>query len=145
MSASRRKPKLVTAAVVAVLLATVGAAVAAPASAASTAPRAARAVRSAGFNASGSWDIFQTNATVHVNIRQDSDGSLYGSASSGNTVATLQDGAVDGENIHFTLAWSQGPLGRYTGVRGADGRLSGTTVDLHNPSSQSSWFTQRTF
>ncbi|WP_374775469.1 hypothetical protein OG756_24100 [Streptomyces sp. NBC_01310] len=48
-------------------------------------------------------------------------------------------------NIYFVVGWNHGPVGRYTGVRGPDGRLSGTTVDLTNPSSQASWYTQRSF
>ncbi|MEV4558426.1 hypothetical protein AB0K51_15755 [Kitasatospora sp. NPDC049285] len=91
------------------------------------------------------WDVFQTNATVRVDITQDGNGNLFGTASSGSTVATPKDGAVDGDSIHFTLYWSHGPVGRYTGNRGTDGRLSGTTVDLTNPGSQSTWFTERTF
>ncbi|MFD6973519.1 hypothetical protein [Streptomyces sp. NPDC059949] len=55
------------------------------------------------------------------------------------------EGSVDGNNIYFVVGWNHGPVGRYTGVRGPDGRLSGTTVDLTNPSSQASWYTQRTF
>lgn len=52
---------------------------------------------------------------------------------------------MDGENIYFTVGWNHGPVGRYTGVRGPDHRLSGTTFDLTNPSSQATWFTDRTF
>jgi hypothetical protein len=36
-------------------------------------------------------------------------------------------------------------VGRYTGVRGPDRRLSGTTYDLTNPSSQATWRTDRMF
>ncbi|MEU3778447.1 hypothetical protein AB0F11_35655 [Streptomyces sp. NPDC032472] len=82
---------------------------------------------------------------MKVDLTQDAAGRLYGTVSSGNTVGTLQDGSVDGQNIYFTIGWSHGPVGRYTGVRGPDGRLSGTTVDLTNPSSQATRFTERTF
>ncbi|KJY24111.1 hypothetical protein VR46_42850, partial [Streptomyces sp. NRRL S-444] len=97
------------------------------------------------FNASGVWTIFQTNATVRIDVRQDAAGNLFGSTSSGGTVGTLQEGAVTGNDIYFVVQWNHGPRGRYTGTRGADGRLSGLTVDLNNPSSQSTWRSDRTF
>ncbi|MFJ8212510.1 hypothetical protein [Streptomyces sp. NPDC096033] len=146
MSIARRIPKLLTAASVAVLLSVAGAGLAAPASGATTAgASAAGSARAAFFNASGVWDLYQTNATVRVDLRQDGDGRLFGTVSSGNTVGTLRDGHVDGNHIEFTVGWNHGPVGRYTGDRGGDGRLSGSTVDLTNPSSQATWFTQRAF
>ncbi|WP_441249410.1 hypothetical protein [Kitasatospora sp. McL0602] len=149
MSAPRRTPKLLTTTAVAVLLTLAGGGLAAPAGAAAVtaAPRAVQSVRAAGFYAGGVWDLYQSNGSnARVNLSQDGNGHLYGSATSGDMVGTLQDGAlVDGEHIYFTITWNNGPVGRYTGVRGADGRLSGTTVDLSDPSSQATWFTQRTF
>ncbi|UQX04491.1 hypothetical protein [Streptomyces sp. RerS4] len=143
---SFRTRKLLTTSVAALLLSAVGAGVTAPANAATpVTPRAVQEVRAPGFNAAGIWYVFQTNATVRVNLTQDGNGHLYGSVSSGNTSGTVRDGSVDGENIYFTVDWSHGPVGRYTGVRGPDRRLSGTTVDLRNPSSQATWFTERTF
>lgn len=64
---------------------------------------------------------------------------------SGNTVGTVRTGSVDGQDIYFEIGWSHGPIGRYSGVRGPDGRLSGTTYDLTNPSSHANWSTQRQF
>ncbi|MFE9633807.1 hypothetical protein [Streptomyces sp. NPDC006463] len=146
MSASLRPRKLLTTTAVALLLSLAGAGLAAPASGATvTAPSAVREVRAPAFNAAGVWYLFQTNATVRVDLTQDASGRLFGTVSSGNTVGTLREGSVDGNNIYFTVGWNHGPVGRYTGVRGPDGRLSGTTVDLNNPSSQASWFTERRF
>ncbi|MCF3179732.1 hypothetical protein IPZ70_07235 [Streptomyces polychromogenes] len=145
MSIARRIPKLLTAASVAVLLSVAGAGLAAPASGATAAAAGAPAVRAPAFNAGGVWYLYQTNATVRVDLRQDGAGQLFGTVSSGNTVGTLRDGRVEGNHIEFTVGWNHGPVGRYTGDRGGDGRLSGTTVDLTNPSSQATWFTQRTF
>ncbi|MEU6866807.1 hypothetical protein ABZ924_26700 [Streptomyces sp. NPDC046876] len=152
MSLSRRMTKRLAtaaaAAAAAVVLSATAAGLAAPASAAgaaATAPSAVQSVRAPGFFAGGVWYIYQSNATVKVDLTQDAAGHLYGTVTSGNTVGTLRDGAVDGQNIYFTIGWSHGPVGRYTGVRGPDGRLSGTTFDLTNPSSQATWFTERSF
>ncbi len=146
MSAPRRMRTLLTSTAVAVLLSVAGAGLASPASGATvTAPAAVQEVRAPGFYAGGVWYLFQTNATVRVDLTQDASGRLYGTVSSGSTVGTLREGSVDGNNIYFVVGWNHGPVGRYTGVRGPDGRLSGTTVDLTNPSSQASWYTQRSF
>ncbi|MGR4883099.1 hypothetical protein ACIPUC_27340 [Streptomyces sp. LARHCF249] len=149
MSASHRLRKLLTTTAAALLLSVAGAGLAAPASGATagTAPSTVQQVRAApAFYAGGLWVLYQTNATVHVNLTQDSAGNLFGTVSSGDTVGTLEaGGAVDGERIYFTVQWNHGPRGRYTGVRGADHRLSGTTHDLNNPASQANWFTQRMF
>lgn len=146
MSTARRMSKLLTATSVAVLLSVAGAGLAAPASSAAVAsPGAAQTVRAPGFYAGGKWTLYQTNATVAVDFSQDGAGRLFGSVRSGNTVGTVREGSVDGQTIYFIIDWSHGPVGRYTGSRGADGRLSGTTYDLTNPSSHANWSTQRQF
>ncbi|MCJ0874323.1 hypothetical protein [Streptomyces sp. AP-93] len=149
MSVVPRTRKLLTTIAVALFVSVAGAGLAAPASGAAPAPAAASPVQEVravpAFNAGGVWYLYQTNATVRVDLTQDSSGRLFGTVSSGNTVGTLRDGSVDGENIYFTVGWSHGPIGRYTGVRGPDRRLSGTTFDLTNPSSHANWSTQRTF
>jgi hypothetical protein len=113
-----------------------------PPAAAQVAPAAAP-----GFSAAGSWQLFQSNGiTVTLNVAQDSAGTLYGSATGGTTVGTIQSGsAVDGTSIYFTIAWSNGALGRYTGTLGPDRRLTGYTYDLNNTSSQANWNTTKTF
>ncbi|MCX4528733.1 MULTISPECIES: hypothetical protein [unclassified Streptomyces] len=146
MSVSRRTRKLLSTSVAALILSVAGAGLTAPANAAvSGAPSAVREARVAAFNASGVWTIYQSNATVRVDLRQDGNGHLYGSTSSGNTVGTLQEGSVDGEKIFFVVQWNHGPKGRYTGSLGPDRRLSGTTFDMNNPSSQATWRSDRTF
>ncbi|MGW3208944.1 hypothetical protein [Streptomyces sp. NPDC001135] len=145
MSASRRTPRFLTATAVAVLLSVAGIDAAAPASATTGTGSRTISVRSAGFYAGGVWDIYQSNAFLTVKLSQDDSGNLYGPAVQGDMVGTLLNGAVDGQNIYFTISWSNGAVGRYTGVRGVDGRLSGTTFDLNNPASQATWVTKRTF
>ncbi|MEU9717667.1 hypothetical protein [Streptomyces sp. NPDC047976] len=145
MSIARRIPQLLTAASVAVLLSVAGAGLAAPATGATAAVAAERPARVPGFNAGGVYEIYQSNATVHVDFSQNAEGRLFGSVRSGNTVGNVREGSVDGQQIYFVIAWSHGPVGRYTGTRGPDGRLSGTTYDLTNPSSQATWRTERRF
>ncbi|WP_406512942.1 hypothetical protein OG851_30680 [Streptomyces sp. NBC_00161] len=147
MSMSRRTRSFLTTSAAALILSVAGAGLTAPANAApASAASAGREARAAAFfNAGGVWTIFQTNATVRIDVRQDAAGNLFGTTSSGGTVGTLQEGAVTGNDIYFIVQWNHGPRGRYTGTRGADGRLSGLTVDLNNPSSQSSWRSDRTF
>ncbi|MFB6516709.1 hypothetical protein [Streptomyces sp. NPDC056401] len=91
----------------ALLLSVAGAALAAPASGAT--PAAASPVQEVravpAFNAAGVWYLYRTNATVRVDPTQDGSGRLFGTVSSGDTVGTLRDGSVDGENIYFTVGW----------------------------------------
>ncbi|MEV6579674.1 hypothetical protein AB0M92_16125 [Streptomyces sp. NPDC051582] len=147
MSMSRRTLTFLTTSAAALILSVAGAGLTAPANAApASTPSAVRQARVAFFNAGGAWTIYQSNATVQVNLTQDGNGNLFGTTSSGNTVGTLESGAkVTGNDIYFVVQWNHGPRGRYTGTRGADGRLSGLTVDLNNPSSQASWRSDRTF
>ncbi|WP_051696663.1 hypothetical protein [Streptomyces sp. NRRL S-244] len=146
MSMSRRTRKLLTTSAAALILSVAGAGLTAPANAAPTStPSAVREARAAAFNASGVWTVYQSNATVRVDLRQDGSGNLYGSTSSGNTVGTVQEGSVTGNDIYFVVQWNHGPKGRYTGSLGPDRRLSGTTYDMNNPSSQATWRSDRTF
>ncbi|MFF3650689.1 hypothetical protein ACFYXV_18880 [Streptomyces sp. NPDC002181] len=147
MSISRRMRTLLTTSAAALILSAAGAGLTAPANAVpASAPAAVRqAPAAAYFNAGGVWTIYQSNATVHIDLRQDSDGNLTGSTSSGNTVGTVREGSVTGNDIYFIVQWNHGPKGRYTGTRGADRLLSGTTYDMNNPSSQATWRSDRTF
>uniref|UniRef100_A0AAU2UWF0 Uncharacterized protein n=1 Tax=Streptomyces sp. NBC_00003 TaxID=2903608 RepID=A0AAU2UWF0_9ACTN len=140
------RTKLATAGL-AVLLGMGGLALA-PAADATTAiatPRAAHATAPA-FNASGTWQLVQSNSTTTtLNVTQDGSGTLFGTASYSDAVGTIENGSVDGSNISFTIGWSNGLRGRYVGSLGFDRRLSGTTFDLTHPTSQATWFTPRTF
>lgn len=80
-----------------------------------------------------------------VNVVQDVNGRLFGTASYSGGVGTIEEGSVDGASIFFTIGWSDGARGRYTGSLGPDRRMSGTTFDQNNPSHQATWFTTRTF
>ncbi|MEU7827621.1 MULTISPECIES: hypothetical protein [unclassified Nonomuraea] len=79
-----------------------------------------------------------------MNVTQDGNGRLFGTASWPGGVGTIEEGAVDGTHIFFTIGWSNGPRGRYEGSLGPDRRLSGTTFDLNNPSHQATWATTTT-
>ncbi|MFF9896824.1 hypothetical protein [Streptomyces longispororuber] len=101
-----------------------------------------------GFYAGGIWQLHQSNGiTVTLDLAQDSAGNLYGSGRWGNVAGTVERGsAVDGTNIYFTIAWSNGPRGRYTGSLSADRRLSGLTYDANNPGGgQATWYTTQVF
>ncbi|GAA1536629.1 hypothetical protein GCM10009678_18800 [Actinomadura kijaniata] len=78
-------------------------------------------------------------------MTQDGSGRLYGSASSSAGAGTIEQGAVEGTGISFTIGWSFGSRGRYVGSLGPDRRLSGTAYDLTIPSSQATWISDRTF
>ncbi|MES9539434.1 hypothetical protein [Actinomadura sp. NPDC000600] len=120
-----------------------GAALAAPAAPASA---QSAALAAPGFNAGGTYRLFQSNgATPQVNVTQDGSGRLFGTASGDNAVGTIEEGAVEGTSISFTIGWSNGSRGRYIGSLGSDRRLTGTTFDLAHPTSQATWFTDRTF
>ncbi|WP_339155973.1 hypothetical protein [Actinomadura luteofluorescens] len=98
------------------------------------------------FNAGGTYRLFQSNgAEPQVNVTQDGSGRLFGTASVGGAVGTIEQGAVEGASISFTIGWSDGARGRYVGSLGSDRRLTGITFDLTHPSSQATWFTDRTF
>lgn len=130
------------------LLLGIGGLALAPAAGATTVASAPRAALAAapGFDPSGTWQLVQSNdATPTLNVTQDGSGRLFGTASYSNVVGTIETGSVDGSSISFTIGWSNGTRGRYTGSLGFDRRLSGTTFDLNNPGSQATWFTPRTF
>jgi hypothetical protein len=98
------------------------------------------------FSAAGSWQLYQSNGfTVTLNVAQDGNGALYGSATDGSSVGTIQAGSVDATSIYFVIGWSNGATGRYTGSLGPDRRLSGTTFDVNHPTSQATWYTNQTF
>ncbi|NUP25071.1 MAG: hypothetical protein HOZ81_55240 [Streptomyces sp.] len=102
----------------------------------------------ANFHAGRTWTLFQSNGVdVKLNLTQNSDGQLFGSATtSAGPVGTLDNGAaVTGEDIFFVIAWSDGKKGRYQGRRGADHQLSGDTFNVFNPGDHSTWATQEKF
>jgi hypothetical protein len=98
------------------------------------------------FNASGSWSLYQANGPiVRLNLTQDSNGILYGTARWDNDMSTVNEGAVTGSNISFSFHWGNGGRGRHVGSLTFDRRLSGSVYNPFNPSEQSTWLTNRTF
>ncbi|MFJ4206605.1 hypothetical protein ACIP2Y_44350 [Streptomyces sviceus] len=88
----------------------------------------------------GNWDVHQTNgATVHMNLDQDHAGNVSGDAFVNGVHGGCQ-GFVRGDDFLVTIEWDNGPKGRYTGHLGLDLRLSGETVDINNPGSTATWF-----
>lgn len=88
----------------------------------------------------GAWSAHQTNgAKVNFTLDQDSAGNVSGDAFVGSTHGNCQ-GMVRGDDFLVTVQWANGPRGRYTGHLGLDLRLSGETVDLNNPTSKATWF-----
>ncbi|MGI5260754.1 hypothetical protein [Streptomyces angustmyceticus] len=141
--------RLVTAAV-ALSVALGGTVLAAPAAQATAhrAPVASVAKAAApGFNVGGIWTLYQSNAwNATLSMTQDAQGNLTGIARTGSaTTGTIEQGFVDGSYISFVIAWNGGTKGRYIGSRGADGRLTGVTSQVGNPSNQATWYTTWTF
>lgn len=60
--------------------------------------------------------------------------------SSGKTAMTgTVSGGIDGTHIDFTIRWSSGPRGHYTGEINGDGFARGTTVDEAHPGPITNW------
>ncbi|MEU6589451.1 hypothetical protein ABZ923_09490 [Streptomyces sp. NPDC046881] len=92
----------------------------------------------------GKWIMDQSNAP-HVSLflgAPASDGSFTGFASWEGNSGDI-DGRLTGGNVVFFIHWSFGHTGRYDGHLGSDGRWSGVTVDINDPSSQATWVARR--
>jgi hypothetical protein len=50
---------------------------------------------------------------------------------------------VTGSDVVFTIQWSFGHTGRYSGHLGSDGQWSGVTIDLNHPASTANWTAHR--
>ncbi|MEU4163468.1 hypothetical protein [Actinoplanes sp. NPDC026670] len=123
-----------------------GAAAPAQASTSYAAAQEASVVTAPNFNATGNWSLYQANGpVVRLNLTQDSNGKLYGTARWDNDMSTVNDGAVTDSNIAFSVHWGNGGRGRYVGSLTFDRRLSGSVYNPFNPSEQSTWLTSRTF
>jgi hypothetical protein len=99
------------------------------------------------YDVTGEWIAHQSNGfDVTFNIRPtkgvftdlDVEASYSGGRAQGK-------GWVSGDEFFAEVDWEAGPVGQYTGTFGLDGRLSGTTFDRTNPSSEATWFCEEPF
>jgi hypothetical protein len=93
------------------------------------------------YDVTGEWVAHQSNGfDVTFRIRPtngdftelDVEASYSGGFAQGK-------GEVSGDSFWAEVDWEAGPVGRYEGSFGSDGRLSGTTFDRTNPSSSADW------
>lgn len=92
----------------------------------------------------GKWIMDQSNVS-HVSLflgSPDGAGNFTGFASVGGDSGNI-DGTLTGDNVVFFIHWNFGHTGRYDGHLGPDGKWSGVTVDLNDPSSQATWAAHR--
>jgi len=95
----------------------------------------------ANVDVSGHWAAHQSNGfAVHFNLDEDvPSGTVHGDAFVKGTHGACS-GSVRGDEFLVTVNWDNGPRGRYSGRRGLDDRLAGDTVDMANPTSRATWF-----
>ncbi|MEU3352884.1 hypothetical protein [Streptomyces sp. NPDC037389] len=113
-----------------------------------TTHRQIQLVKAPGFNAGGTWSIYQSNMLIAtLKVTQDAQGNLAGTATNpgSGTTGTIEQGFVDGNYIYFVIPWSDGSRGRYIGSLQPDRRLGGVSTDLAHPTSQAAWNTDQTF
>ncbi len=103
---------------------------------------------------SGAWTANQSNNWgTRFNLDQTNSGQLSGDATAfplggGDEMfgtVDSSDSLVQGNRVQIVVDWNQGSRGQYNGTFDLGGRLSGNTFDLANPSSQATWFSDRTF
>jgi len=95
----------------------------------------------------GQWRLKQDNGpSVDVDLAQAPNGSLTGKAKAEEAVPGNVSGQVSGRKLHFAIAWSNNQTGNYEGSVGADGHLTGTTLDVNDNRIESTWHSKdRTF
>ncbi|RKT55027.1 hypothetical protein [Saccharothrix australiensis] len=92
----------------------------------------------------GLWEVAQSNGDrfrLFVGAA-DGGGSFQGLADSANGSGDVS-GRLTGHDVVFTIRWSYGHSGRYSGRLGSDGQWSGETIDLNDPSSHATWWAHR--
>jgi hypothetical protein len=99
------------------------------------------------FDVSGQWELRQSNGfDVVFDIVQSQSGHLHGSGRVVGGMEANGEGRLDGNSFVFTVDWNNnGRGGQYSGRFGPGGFLSGTTVDLDNPSSGATWASKEPF
>jgi hypothetical protein len=99
------------------------------------------------YDVTGEWIAHQSNGLDVTFVIRPTDGDFtvldVEASHSGDKAAGK--GQVSGDSFLVTVDWERGPVGRYTGTFGFDGRVSGATFDMANPSSQATWFSQQKF
>ncbi|MEV6478643.1 hypothetical protein [Streptomyces sp. NPDC051576] len=91
-------------------------------------------------NFAGRWTMDQSNVqniALFLNS-PDGGGGFTGLAAVGGDRGDI-NGTITGDNVVFFIHWNFGHTGRYDGHQGSDGRWSGVTTDLNDPSSQATW------
>jgi len=95
------------------------------------------------------WTMVQSNGfRVEFDIISEDfgTGEIRGSARVIGGIEASGRGRVDDHSFIYTVDWNNnGRGGQYSGTFGPDGRLTGVTVDLDNPTSQATWFSERSF
>jgi hypothetical protein len=92
------------------------------------------------------FTVFQSNGwAVKFNLVQDATNYITGrdADASGPAGASLdgdiESGTVLGDQFIVVVAWNGNGRGQYNGRVGIDGKLSGVTFDLENPTIQATW------
>jgi hypothetical protein len=83
-----------------------------------------------------------------LTLAQDSAGDISGTAVTltNGLNGTIAGGSkVDGTYIIFTIDWSDGKVGEYTGALQYGATLYGNTLDLGNTSISATWYTDQKF
>jgi len=93
-------------------------------------------------NVAGQWMLKQDNGPrVFVDLKQDENGILAGSAHSGGAPGTVS-GRVSGTNVKFRVTWTNNnQVGDYAGVVTGllSYRLTGESVNANDPSIRADW------
>jgi hypothetical protein len=99
------------------------------------------------YDVTGQWVAHQSNGfDVTFTIRPtDGDFTVLDVEASYSGGFAQGKGEVSGDSFWAEVDWEAGPVGRYEGAFGSDGRLRGDTFDRTNPSSRAEWFTDDSF
>lgn len=97
------------------------------------------------WNVSGHWVVGQSNAQPTEIFMMQKGTELRGDATAGgwNRAHGPIDGVVDGDRITFTIDWSGGAVGVYSGRIDPTGRIEGTTHDRRS-GARASWYSHGT-
>ena len=96
------------------------------------------------------WRAIQSNGPVVNLVLQQTGNNLRGKAYYSKfiygrdvNITGPVDGSIKGNSIRFTIFWSDGAVGAYSGVIGSTGRIEGFGYDKRNPKSRAAWYSQR--